>query len=225
MRLAIFDIDGTLLSTSSERLFWLYLWRHKCLHLRQLAAFAAFLLRHFPAAGRDVARKNKAYLSGLALDEVGRLAQDFVGTAVWPRLRAPVVERLRTHQRQGDTVLLLSGTLQMIADALADRLGVAHVIATVCSESGGRFVAKPPGRHPFGAAKLALAREFARQHGLDLGHAAAYCDSHHDLPLLEAVGFPVAVRPDCRLRDIVRARDWQVLHAGGDMGSIREIES
>jgi HAD superfamily hydrolase (TIGR01490 family) len=223
MRLAIFDIDGTLVDASSERLFWRYLWRCKRLQARQLVAFVVFMLRYFPVAGRDVAKKNKAYLSGLTLDEVRRSADEFVDSVLWRRLNAPVVARLRAHQRQGDTVVLLSGTLQMIAQRLGDRLGVAHVCATLCSESDGKFVARPPERHPFAAAKLTLARELAREQGLDLRKAAAYCDSHHDVELLEFVELPVAVHPDPRLRAIACARGWELLSGEEDPRSVRQL--
>jgi HAD superfamily hydrolase (TIGR01490 family) len=211
MRLAIFDIDGTLVGGSSERSFWRYLWRHKQLSARRLAAFAFFFVRYLPVAGRDVAKKNKAYLTGLELAEIERLAGDFAASELWPRLREPVVARLREHQHRGDIVLLLSGTLQPIASALAARLDVEHVCATLCSASDDRAVARPPARHPYAAAKSLLARAFAREHGLDLDVASAYCDSFRDLDLLEHVGHPVAVMPDRRLREIASRRNWEIL--------------
>jgi HAD superfamily hydrolase (TIGR01490 family) len=211
MRLAIFDIDGTLLSGSSERSFWRYLWGHGQLGARQLAAFAAFFARYLWVAGRDVAKINKAYLAGLELSEITRLAEDFVASQLAGMLHTPAVRRLRAHQQARDAVLLLSGTLEPIAQALAARLDVEYVCATLCSENEGRAAARLPRRHPFASAKLELAREFARTHGFDLGLASAYCDSYRDLDLLAHVGLPVVVRPDRRLRRIARMRNWEIL--------------
>lgn len=211
MTLAIFDIDGTLVRGSTERRFWRYLLAHRRQGPRQMLAYVWFLLRFLPRYGVHVAKKNKAYLVGLATDDVEALAAEFVAHDILPRLCGPAVERLHQHLRRGDTVALLSGTLGPIARALASHLGVEHVCATVCAERQGRYLARPPERHPFGAEKLELAAQLAASLGTDLRSTSAYGDSAHDLALLEAVGSPVAVWPDQRLLLAARAKDWDVI--------------
>lgn len=220
MELAIFDLDGTLVSGSSERRFWRYLWRRGRLGTRQLAAFAGFALRYLPVAGGDVMRTNKAYLAGLETAEVASLASEFVASELIRHLYDPAVTRLERHLDRGDVVLLQTGTLHAIARPLADALGVTHVCATRCCERDGTLLAEPPARHPFAAAKLHYAREFAAGLDLDLAAAAAYCDSYRDLPLLDAVAHPVAVRPDRRLRAVALARRWELLAPSGEAESI-----
>jgi HAD superfamily hydrolase (TIGR01490 family) len=214
MKLAIFDIDGTLVRGSSERMFWRYLAARGRQGPRQIFACLLFLVRYLPTGGIHTLKKNKAYLCGLASADVATLAADFVATRLVKRLYEPAVQRLGQHVRRGDTVVLLSGTLDPIARALANHLGVRHVCATVCSERSGYYLPQPPETHPFGAAKLTLARQLATQMGADLKHASAYGDSHQDLFLLEAVREPVAVSPDARLLDVALARDWEIMAAG-----------
>jgi HAD superfamily hydrolase (TIGR01490 family) len=211
MTLAIFDIDGTLVRGSTERRFWRYLARHGRLGPRQVAAYVYFLLRYWPTFGLDVGKKNKAYLAWLPSGEIRALAAEFVASEVVPRLYEPAVQRLRQHLLRGDTVALLSGTLEPIATALAEHLGVAHVRATVCVERDGRYRAKMPAVHPFAASKVFVAAELAADLGHELRHAAAYGDSHHDLALLEAVATAVAVLPDERLAEAAAANDWEVI--------------
>jgi HAD superfamily hydrolase (TIGR01490 family) len=215
MTLAIFDIDGTLTRGSTEPRFWSYLVARRRQGPRQLLAHVWFLMRFLPRYGVRVAKKDKAYLTGLATSEVAALAADFVSSTVLPRLYTPALQRLEQHQRRGDTVVLLSGTLEPIARALADELGVQHVVATVCAEHAGRYVTSPPLVHPFGAEKLGLAASLAAQLGTDLRHASAYADSAHDLKLLEAVGTPVAVRPDAKLLRAARANAWEIIAGHG----------
>jgi HAD superfamily hydrolase (TIGR01490 family) len=215
VKLAIFDIDGTLVRGSSERLFWRYLAARGRLGPRQIFAYLLFLVRYLPTGGIHTIKKNKAYLCGLASADVTALAADFVATRLAKRFFEPAVQRLMQHARRGDTVVLLSGTLDPIARALADRLGVRHVCATVCSERNGFYLAQPPETHPFGAAKLTLAKQLAAQLGTDLRQATAYGDSHHDLFLLEAVREAVAVAPDARLLDAALVNDWEVIADGG----------
>jgi HAD superfamily hydrolase (TIGR01490 family) len=207
------NIDGTLVRGSTERRFWRYLLARRRQGPRQILAGALFLVRFLPRYGIHVAKKNKAYLVGLTTADVAALAADFVAREALPRLYAPAVQRLQQHLQGGDTVALLSGTLEPIARALAQHLGVQHVCATACAERDGRYLAQPPVVHPFGAQKAHVAAELAAQLGTDLQRATAYADSVHDLKLLEAVGSPVAVQPDRRLLRAARAKAWDVIAA------------
>jgi HAD superfamily hydrolase (TIGR01490 family) len=213
MTLAIFDIDGTLVRGSTERRFWRFLLRRRRLGLGSLAAYAGFLVRFLPHYGRHVVKKDKAYLAGLPTSEVATLATEFCALELVPRLHGPAVQRLLLHQRRGDTVALLSGTLEPIANALAMHLGVEHVFATACARRGGRYTAEAPLVHPFGPEKLVVARRIATELGTGLRFATAYADSAHDLALLEAVGTPVAVSPDRRLLRTAQAHGWELLAA------------
>jgi HAD superfamily hydrolase (TIGR01490 family) len=211
MRLAIFDVDGTIVRGSSERMFWRYLVARGRQGPRQIAAYMLFLVRYLPTGGIHTLKKNKAYLCGLERSAIEALADDFVATRLMPRLHDAVVQRLRQHVLRGDAVVLLTGTIEPIAQALARRLGVRYVCATLCSERGGRYLAQPPETHPFGAAKLGLSRQLAAQIGCELKSAIAYGDSRHDLHLLEAVSEPVAVSPDAALLRVAIARDWEII--------------
>jgi HAD superfamily hydrolase (TIGR01490 family) len=211
MTLAIFDIDGTLVQGSTERRFWRFLLKRGRQGPRQLLAYAYFLLRYWPVYGANVAKKNKAYLAWLPSADVAALAAEFVATEVIPRLYLPTVRRLKQHLRRGDAVVLLSGTLEPIATALARELGVTQVRATRCVERAGRYTAAPPTVHPFAAAKVAAAAAVAADLGTDLSHASAYADSAHDLDLLLAVATPVAVLPDHALSIAAVANDWEIV--------------
>jgi HAD superfamily hydrolase (TIGR01490 family) len=211
MTLAIFDIDGTLVEGSTERRFWRYLLKRGHQGPRQVVAYVWFWLRYLPVFGRDTPKKNKAYLAWLDTARIQALAERFVAEEILPQLYAPAVQRLQTHLRRGDTVVLLSGTLEPIARALGIALGVEHVRATVCRERRGRYLASPPVIHPFAAAKLDIARRFAAEIGAKLADASAYGDSQHDLALLRAVGQPVAVQPDRPLLATARGNRWHII--------------
>jgi HAD superfamily hydrolase (TIGR01490 family) len=215
MRLAIFDIDGTLVRGSSEQLFWRYLAARGRQGPRQILAYLLFLVRYLPTGGIHSLKKNKAYLCGLASADVAALADEFVETRLLRRLYPPVLHRLRQHLRRGDAVVFLTGTLDPIAQALARRLGVRHVCATLCSERDGIYIAQPPETHPFGSAKIGLLKQLAAQIGGDIKSATAYGDSYHDLSLLEAVREAIAVLPDRGLLQAVLRNDWETI-ADGD---------
>lgn len=211
MKLAVFDIDGTLVRGASERMFWWYLFLRGRLGPRQLLAFLLFMLRYLPTGGIHTPRKNKAYLSGLRVDDVEALARSFVAEKLTGRLYEPAVQRLKQHLARGDVVVLLSGTLLPVARALGDLLGVRYVCATLMSQRNGVFLAQPPEIHPYDAAKLSLVKEVAAELGIEMRRVSAYADSGHDYFLLAAVGEPVAVRPDRALLAAALRHDWEIM--------------
>jgi HAD superfamily hydrolase (TIGR01490 family) len=214
--LAVFDIDGTLVTgASTERRLFRALFAAGLLGPRQLAAFAAFAIRHAPRYGRHVFKKDKAYLAGLAVDEVARFAVHWAPGALRSSWFGPAVERLREHRRRGDRVVLLSGTPDFLARVIASELGADDAIGSRCAEAGGCYTAAPPLVHPFGGAKLGLLEQLCREHGASPADVAAYADSDHDLPLLRAVGRPVAVRPAAGLARAARRASWEVITAPG----------
>ena len=213
MRLVIFDLDGTLIHASSERLFARYLQARGCLGWPQMLAFATFVARYGLLYRGAVFKKDKGYLAGLPRARVDELAQRFVDDELVRTLYRPAQTRLERHVANGDLVLLLTGTPDFIAQPLATRLGLKHVIATDCRMRNGVFTSAPPRRHPLGTDKLRCAQEFAAQHAVNLGQAVAYANAREDRFLLANVGEAVAVRPDLRLRGLARRAGWEILEA------------
>jgi HAD superfamily hydrolase (TIGR01490 family) len=213
MRLVIFDLDGTLIHASSERLFARYLYEHGCLGWRQALSYALFVLRHGARHRSAVFKKNKAYLAGLPRDRVDELARRFVDERLLGTLYRPALARLESHLACGDAVLLLTGTPDFIAKPLGERLGLSHVVATECAVDDGVLASAPPRLHPFGREKLRSAERFAAERGASLEHAVAYANAREDRFLLARVGVAVAVRPDLTLRGLARLAGWEILEA------------
>lgn len=216
MRLAVFDIDGTLTTgASTERRFYWHLLRTGNQGPQQLLAASGFLARWAPVFGHHVFKKNKAYLTGLDEREVSLLAMDWASVCLPAIWFEPCRLRLRAHQRQGDRVVLLSGTPHFIAAAVAAAMGVEEFIGSSCCTRQGRFCAAPPSRHPFGFDKVTIARELCARSGSQAEDVIAYADSIHDRELLSWAGTAVAVRPDSRLSRLSRQRGWEILGRRG----------
>jgi len=216
MTCVLVDVDGTLLGGASTELrFVVHLMRRRRVGARQAFQTAVFPLRWFARYGRHVFKKNKAYLAGLAVADVEAEAEIFVRQTVAPLLRPEILTLIAGHVTRGDTVLLLTGTPEFIAEPLAKLIGAQSVCATRCAQQGGIFTADPPLLHPFGEAKVTFAREICRTLGHPLADTTAYGDSIHDLPLLLQVGHPVAAWPDAALRHIAIKGNWQLLPQRG----------
>lgn len=221
MRLAIFDVDGTLVAgKSTEKRFIGWMLRHGHIGVRQLLAAAWFVLRWFPRYGRHVFRKNKAWLSGLSEDTVAREAAAFFRERIsdddWI---GPAVAELHRHHERGDPVVLLSGSPQPIVDLLCRRFGAAEGLGTQCDVVHGRYTAAPATRHPFFDDKVALLPGICEKYDVAAGDVSAYADSRFDIPLLSSVGHPVAVCPDRRLAGWAAANNSRIIQ-----NNSRELE-
>lgn len=212
MRLAVFDIDGTLVSgPSTEKRFFVHLLRSGKLGPRQVLAFLLFALRWLPRYGRHVFKKNKAYLAGLRQEEIGELASAWAQRSLTHAWFEPCLERLRRHRDAGDAVVLLSGTPDFVAAAIAEALGIARAIGTQCAAENGRFRWHPPASHPFTERKVQIIHELAEETGVAVADTVAYGDSIYDLPVFQAVGTAVAVRPDEELAAVAGRNGWEVI--------------
>ena len=212
MACVLVDVDGTLLgSPSTEVRFVLHLLKRRRLGWKQIFHAATFPLRWFPRFGRHVFKKNKAYLAGLSVSDVESEGEDFIRRAVAPHLRREILDLIDGHMARGDTVVLLTGTPDFIAEPLARLLGAHGAYATRCARQDGIYTAEPPLLHPFADAKVVLAREICREMLSPMTEAVAYADSIHDLPLLLQVGRAVAAWPDPALRAIARKGNWLIL--------------
>jgi HAD superfamily hydrolase (TIGR01490 family) len=118
--------------------------------------------------------------------------------------------RVREHQAAGHQVAIATSAVRQAALPLAEELSIEHL---VCSELGveGRALTGTFERPLcYGTGKLERAHALVQSLGSSLDQAVFYTDSITDLPLLEAVGQPVAVNPDPRLRRVARRRGWPI---------------
>lgn len=208
---AFFDLDRTLLRRSSALALAGSFRDRGMITRRQLAKAAAWQLL-FIARGASHERVRHAAEDGLVVLRGYTPAdlQDLIADAMEPVLRplvyAEPLDLVEEHRARGDRVYIVSATLQEIVDAIAADLGFDGALGTITEVVDGKYT---------GRAVRALHAEnkvnAVRELGYDLAASTAYSDSHTDLPLLEAVGHPVAANPDRKLRRIAADRGWEIL--------------
>jgi alcohol-forming fatty acyl-CoA reductase len=212
---AIFDVDGTLLASNVVSH---YAW----LKLRDLPAamrplWTATLVGRVPYywALDKISRAhfNRAFYKnykGWKPARARRLGAESFSGYVLKRLYPEAVEALREHKRAGHRVVLLSGALDFILEAFEDLAD--DVLTARLEEENGVYTGELSGTPVAGEARARMLASFARRRNVDLSRSYAYADSISDLPMLEAVGIPVAVNPDARLRAAAKEKGWQIKH-------------
>ena len=127
------------------------------------------------------------------------------------------LRRVREHRRAGHMTLLITGALDFVISPLRPLFD--HIIAAEMGSSDGVYDGRLTAVPPTGEARYQTLADFAELHGLDLRESVAYADSTSDLPMLEAVGFPVAVNPETKLAALARRRGWLIEHWATSAGA------
>jgi HAD superfamily hydrolase (TIGR01490 family) len=150
-------------------------------------------------------------LRGVSRTDLEALARETFEQRVRCDLNPSVVRLIRERMADGRRVVLATSTLDIIVAPLAVYLGVRDVIATTLEFVDGAATGRVAGRPLIWDEKRRRVLEFIREARADPRRCSFHADSIYDLPLLEAVGEPVAVNPDFRLRRIARRRLWPII--------------
>jgi HAD superfamily hydrolase (TIGR01490 family) len=216
---AFFDLDRTLIRRSSV-LALAPSFRARGLISRIDLAKSAFWQLLFAARGasaervRSAAEDGMKILAGFSVEEMQALVGDAMEPVLRPLVYAEPLHLVQHHRDRGERVYIVSATLQEIVEHIAADLGFDGAIGSTCEIVDGRYTGRSL-RAAHGEGKARALRDLAVNDGLDLDASTAYSDSYSDVPFLEAVGYPVAVNPDRRLKSIARARAWPTIRFSG----------
>lgn len=209
---AVFDVDRTLVPvTTTERIFIRYLLRKRVLGPGAVARTVLYIaknLRH--ASPFETIRRQRAYLGGLHYERARKLALQCFETDIKPRISKAGAAAIREHKERGETIVLLSGSLDFLLEPLKEFVGADHLIAARMEVVEGKLTGRIIGRHPYGGYKAALIQHFASEHGLDFSRSYAYADHHTDHEVLRLFGNPVVINPKKRMQGIARREGWTV---------------
>jgi alcohol-forming fatty acyl-CoA reductase len=138
-------------------------------------------------------------------EDAGEAFNDFILAKAYPA----AIRRVREHRRLGHRTVLITGALDFMVAPLRP-LFDDIICAEMSRSANGRYTGELTKGPPTGETRAQLLDQYCAAHGLDPAESVAYADSTSDLPLLEAVGYPVAVNPETRLAALARKRGWLV---------------
>lgn len=215
MEAAFFDLDKTIISTSSSLALSRPMYRAGMVS-RSALVRGAYAQLAYLLVGADEKKVDKLKDSLLAMTrgwnraEVERLVHDVIIDVIDPFVYMEALDLMELHRAQGRKIYIVSSSPEEIVRPLARHFGVTGVIATRAEVGEDGTYTGELAFYSYGASKGEAIRELAESTGLDLEGSYAYSDSSTDIPMLEAVGNPVAVNPDRELRRTAEARGWKI---------------
>ena len=212
---AFFDLDKTLIEGSSGVHFARAAYRAGLATRRQIAgdvwANLQFRLHGSTDEKADELRKRIFdAIAGVPVIELKRLVPSALA-GILPRVYEPVLRTAFAHQDAGRPTFIVTAASQETADVLAYVLTLDGGIGSRSEIRDGIYTGRPAGPFTYRDGKAEAIRQVAQREGIDLAQSYAYSDSESDLPMLRAVGHPVAVNPDRDLERIARAEGWQIM--------------
>ncbi|MFW5775492.1 MAG: HAD family hydrolase [Chitinivibrionales bacterium] len=208
---AIFDLDGTLIPhTSAEKTFFFHLLRRGGLtpfNLLQMgvALWTAKFNLH------KMIRGNKRYLRNKKVEKLTQVANTYfeprIDRMVFPMMKDVIEE----HREKGHVLLLLTGTLDIVAKCFYRKLDLDGYQAATLETRDGRYTGRIDGILPYGVGKLEVIRRLRHRFNFDQNHTFLYANIYSDRFVMNAVETPVAVNPDKRLRSYANKHGWEVI--------------
>lgn len=211
--IAFFDLDHTLLDGSNGSLYAQNMVKKGFMKRRDLfwVVWYTFLYKLNRLPRREVYQRVLDMMGRVDVLEMIRLMDLAFAESIMPRLYSGGVELVGEHHQKGHLTVIATAAGEYIAERVRVQLGADDMIATPIPVSGDRITGELEGPSTYMEGKLEAARTYADLHGADLSDCYFYSDSASDLCLLEAVGHPVMVNPQWKLRMMTRGRGWPVM--------------
>ena len=208
---AYFDLDGTLLDSSSEKTLTALLskrrpWRIPVGATMWGLGFIGNLLR-----GRSVydAARNRGHFAFCNWKILKSLSKELVDTKLGKRVSKEALERLEWHKSLGHRLVLVTATIKPMAEAMSDYLGMDEVYGCGPDEMTGIMSGSEKGWSvPRRKGKVPVVEKDAADQGHNLSDCWGYGNTHADSFFMSITGNPVAVNAEGRLKAIATEKDW-----------------
>ena len=217
-RLALFDLDHTLLTGDSDVLWCEFLMDAGLLDRAEFQPRNDDMARRYADGSVTAQAFCEFYVSTLAgrtLAEWRPWCERFLNEVVAPRIPASARTLVESHRARGDRLVMTTATNRVLTELTAQHLRIDDLLATEVEVVDGRCTGRTSGVLNMRDGKVTRLTEWLAAQGLrpndELPRALFYSDSINDLPLLRAVGEPIAVDPDARLSSEAASSGWQVL--------------
>lgn len=213
---AFFDLDKTIIAGSSTLAFGRPLYNAGFVRRRTLLRIGIAQLSYmmFGADEDSLERARDEMLdlvSGWYQPEIEALIAEMLDEVIEPLVYAEALFLIDEHKRAGRKVYVVSASPEEFVRPIARMVGIDDIIATrIRTDAMGRYVPELD-QYVMGPGKTEAMQRVADEDGIDMAASFAYSDSITDIPMLEAVGNPVAVNPEGELKEEAEERGWPII--------------
>lgn len=217
MKLALFDLDNTLLPMDSDHGWSQFLINLGVLEREKFEAINNQFYADYKAGTLDIHAFLDFQFRPLKNNPRAVLNAwhtQYMEQVIRPNIRPTAQQLVEKHQQEGAVCMIITATNSFITKPIAAAFGIEHLIASEPEEINGEFTGKVSGVPSFREGKVTRLNHWLTERGLtwdSFESSHFYSDSINDLPLLEQVSHPVAANPDDTLAQIAKNRQWPII--------------
>lgn len=219
MRLAIFDLDNTLIAGDSDHAWGEFMVAEGMVDSDTYKQANDQFYQDYERGELDLTAYLNFSLEPLtqySLEQLAALHDKFLNQVIEPIMLPKAKALLAQHRRDGDYLLIITSTNGFITKPIARALGVDDILATEAEIIDDRYTGQMTGIPCFQEGKITRLHQWlenASSKGFDgnLEHCYFYSDSINDLPLMLEVAHPIAVDPDDTLRAHAQEAGWPIM--------------
>lgn len=215
MRLALFDLDNTLLAGDSDFEWAQFLIDQGVLDRELYEARNKHFYEQYKAGTLDIHEFLDFQLKPLARhprEQLDEWHREFMRERIAPIMTQKARDLVQSHEH--DARAIVTATNSFVTMPIAREFGIEYLIATEPQQRDGEFTGKVEGVPSFREGKIVRVEAWLAEHGLSWASFTEtwfYSDSLNDLPLLNKVSHPVAVDPDETLKEHALTRGWMII--------------
>jgi len=218
MPLAIFDLDETLIAADSDHEWGQFVVDKGLVDAEKHKKKNDDFYEQYKAGQLDIdeyLQFSCSVLTQYSIEDLHRFRAEFVEQRIRPIILDKAQELVQRHRDKGDTLLVITSTIEFVTRPIVDEFGIDTLIAPDPEIVSNRYTGRIVGVPSFAAGKVTRLEQWLAGRQDSLEGSSFYSDSHNDLPLLRLVDNPVAVDPDSTLKKEAEEKQWPIISLRG----------
>lgn len=223
MKLAIFDLDNTLLDGDSDYAWGEFVVAENLVAQDEYRKKNAAFYEDYKRGELDMTAYQEfalAPLTRFSAEQLKELHRKFMHTVIADMLLPQARALVEEHRAAGHTLLVITATNRFITEPIVKEYGIANLLATEPEIKDGVYTGKICGQACFQEGKIHRLNTWLHENNYVPEYTWFYSDSFNDIPLLEKVDKAIAVNPDAKLQAHAQAKGWPVI----DLRATKENE-
>ena len=218
MPITIFDLDGTLIAGDSDYKWGQFLVDKRLVNTKKFKEMNDRFYKQYKEGALNIDEYlnfSCSTLTQYSIQELQAFRSEFVAERIAPIILKEAQNLVENHRKQGDTLLVITATIEFITRPIVDKFGIDILIAPEPEILADRYTGKTIGLPSFGEGKVTRLHQWLKTQEISMEGSYFYSDSHNDLPLLRLVDNPVAVDPDQILKEEAQKHNWPIITLRG----------
>jgi HAD superfamily hydrolase (TIGR01490 family) len=211
-RIAIFDIDGTLLKENTSIILLKSLYKDKKISLWTLikAKYYNYLFRKNKFSIEDMRKYSLKFMKGWNKNELEKYCKKIFEEKIKDKLLTEIIEKINYHKNKKYLIILLTTAPELISNHIKEYVKADFSINSIIQSKNG-IITGEFDKLCFENNKYVFLKEFLIKKKINLNKSYFYTDSYTDLKVLKLVEFPIAVNPDKSLKDFAEKKGWDII--------------